>query len=1009
MKALRCAVWVLAFALLPLTAAAQSTGAIAGIVRDASGGVLPGVTVEASSPALIEGVRAGVTDGSGNYQVVALRPGTYTVTFTLAGFSTVVHEGIELTTGFTANVNADMPVGGVEETITVTGASPVVDIQNSLDQAVLDSDMLWSVPTGHKNAYTFGALTIGVVMGSSTGQDVGGSQHEVGGALSYHGVSGPDSKFKIDGMEYNSLHGTAGGSQKLYHPNQLAMEEVNLGLGSMGAEHSTAGVSVNMIPKEGGNQFTFTGTATFANESFETDNLSDAIRARGVTSTGHVEKTWDNGVAVGGPIRRDRAWFFVAPRFWGNHNRLPDAFFNATQGTPFLTPDLSRPAVANLWDRDLATRLTWQVDERNKVSFGHNEARSCFCTFFANAFLTPESFVSYHFNTAVTQGTWTFPATNRLLFQAGVAYNSMGLSARPTGDVKPTDIAIFDRGLGKAYNSVAIINLAQGLPYGEGTRNDPLHGRFSVSYVTGSHSFKVGLQMMEGFEETNGRINEDLAYIFFSQFPIGINMFATPLTSDARVRSRALYAQDQWTIDRLTLNLGVRFDYFKGWVKAQTVPGGSFLPERSFGMVDDVPNFKDVTPRVGAAYDLFGDGKTAIKAAYGLYVGSEGAGLTLLNDPLLLSVTDTFRTWSDANTDFVPDCDLTNFAANGECGAISNNLFGTSVPGISYADDAIHGWGNRTRNSQTSVSLQQELRPGWSALIGYYRTEYTSILARNNTAVTAADFDTFCVTAPLDSRLPGGGGNEICGNFDVKPAKFGQVTTAIQPADSIGVGDVTRVFNGMDFAVNGRFGRGGTLTSGLSFGRTRRNACVLNALPQAFATGSAWTGGGSSTEGQVGVGGSASALLPAFCDTAPPWSKTVQLKINGLYPLPYGFEVSGVFQNLPGLAQQANRTYTNAELAPILGRDLAAGALGTVSIPLVPLDTLFEDRLTQLDVRLTKVFQFGEWRLKGNLDVYNVFNEIAVTQVNTTFGANWLGPQGLMFGRLVKIGGQIDF
>ena len=1004
MKALRCTVWVLAFALAPLTAAAQSTGAIAGIVRDTSGGVLPGVTVEASSPALIEGVRAGVTDGSGNYQVVALRPGTYTVTFTLPGFSTVVHEGIELTTGFTASVNADMPVGGVEETITVTGASPVVDIQNSLDQAVLDSDMLWSVPTAHKNAYSFGALTIGVTMGSSTGQDVGGSQHEVGGALSYHGVNGADSKMKIDGMEYNSLHGTAGGSQRLFHPNQLAMEEVNLGLGSAGAEHSTAGVSVNMIPKEGGNQFTFTGTATFANESFESDNLSDAIKARGLNETSHVEKTWDNGVAVGGPISRDRAWFFVSPRFWGNHNRLPDAFFNSTQGTPFYTADLSKPAVANLWDRNLAMRVTWQVNDKHKVNVGHSEERSCFCTFVASAFLTPESFVSYHFNTAITQGAWTFPATNRLLFQAGVAYNSMGLSTRPQENVGPNDIAIVDGVLGKAYNSVFLINLAQGLPYGEGTRNDPLHGRFSVSYVSGSHSFKVGLQIMEGWEKTNGRINKDLSYLFLNQVPSNLTQYATPLTSDSRVRSTALYAQDQWTIDRLTLNLGARFDYFKGWVKAQTVPAGSWVPERPFGRVDDVPNYKDVTPRVGAAYDLFGDGKTAIKASFGIYVGSEGAGLTLLNDPLLLSVTQTSRTWADANTDFVPDCDLTNFAANGECGAISNNLFGTTVAGISYADDAIRGWGNRTRNSQMSVSLQQELRPGWSAVIGYYRTAYGSFLSQVNTSLTAGDFDTFCVTAPMDSRLPGGGGNEICGVVDVKPASFGQVTTAVQPIDSLGVGDATRVFNGMDFAVHGRFGRGGTLTSGIFLGRTRRNDCALNSLPQVAATGAAWNGGGSSTAHLNSF--VAHPLTAAYCDTAPPWSKTVHVKVNGLYPLPYGFEVSGVFQNLPGAVQLANRRYTSAEVASTLGRPLV---LGSVNVPLVPADTLFEKRLTQLDVRLTKVFQFGEWRLKGNLDVYNALNESAVTQLNTTFGANWLGAQRLMFGRMVKIGGQIDF
>ena len=245
MRVLKRAVWVFASVLLPLTASAQTGGSIAGEVTDDTGAVLPGVTTEAASPALIEGVRTAITDGSGNYAITELRPGTYTVTFTLPGFSTVIREELELVTGFTANVSVQMQVGGVEETVTVTGASPVVDIQNTRAQAALSDELLTALPVAAKNAWAYSALTVGM---NSNGQDVGGSSHEVGGGLEYHGTNTDDSRFFFDGMDYNTFHGTGGGGKRIFRPNMAAVEEVNLGLSTGTAEHATAGVSQNLVP-----------------------------------------------------------------------------------------------------------------------------------------------------------------------------------------------------------------------------------------------------------------------------------------------------------------------------------------------------------------------------------------------------------------------------------------------------------------------------------------------------------------------------------------------------------------------------------------------------------------------------------------------------------------------------------------------------------------------------------------------------------------------------------------
>ena len=195
----------LALLLLSHGAMAQSvaTGTISGTVRDASGAVLPGVTVEAASPALIEKVRSAVTDGQGVYRVIDLRPGTYSVTFTLAGFNTLRRENVELTTGFTATVNGDLTVGNLAETVTVSGATPVVDTQNVSQQRTFSRELLDAVPTA-KSMLGIASLMPSVVEPPNA-QDVGGSKGERSVRLSVHGSKTYDSRPLQDGMRYNAI------------------------------------------------------------------------------------------------------------------------------------------------------------------------------------------------------------------------------------------------------------------------------------------------------------------------------------------------------------------------------------------------------------------------------------------------------------------------------------------------------------------------------------------------------------------------------------------------------------------------------------------------------------------------------------------------------------------------------------------------------------------------------------------------------------------------------------
>jgi hypothetical protein len=444
----------LAIGLLPASAAAQtSTSSIAGVVKDTTGAVMPGVTVEAASPALIEKVRTAITDGDGNYKIVDLRPGTYTVTFTLQGFGSVKREGIVLTSGFTAAVNADLAVGSVTETVVVSGQSPLVDVQSARVQKVLERSLLDSAPTSSMSPDAFSALTVGLSSDAS-GHDVGGSMGERGGAPSYHGLNVNDSKLLQDGMEFNSLHGIGGGSYRLYRGNTLAAAEINLGLGAQSAESSTSGVQINYVPRDGGNRLSVNSNLSFANSSMANENLDDELRGRGLIRVGKLKKSWDYGVGVGGPIKQDKLWFYAAPRWWGNDTSNPGGFYNATQGTPFYTPDLNRPADQHIWYWDYAGRVTWQATSNQKITVSDNHEHMCLCTFSASPTLAPEFLVSYHIRSNLSQATWT-RSSNKLLLKGGMTFGKFVSSTPASGIVSDTDISTIDVGTGMLYGALA--------------------------------------------------------------------------------------------------------------------------------------------------------------------------------------------------------------------------------------------------------------------------------------------------------------------------------------------------------------------------------------------------------------------------------------------------------------------------------------------------------------------------------------------------------------------------
>ena len=989
--------------LVPSTATAQQTSAIAGIVRDASGAVLPGVTVEAASPALIEKVRTVVTDDQGRYNIVDLRPGTYAVTFTLAGFNTMKREGVVLTSGFTAAVNADLPVGTLQETVTVSGETPLVDTQNVRRQTVLTSDLLDALPTSTKNWATIVEVTPGF---SGSFADVAGQLNQnLGNA--YHGKTG--TKRQFDGMSIDHASGNVG-----YLVNSNMIQEVSLQSSGISAESNADGSVVNMIPKEGGNLYSGNVSGLYTSDRFEASNLNDDLRARGLTTVSKILKIYDTGVTFGGPIRKDKLWFFSSFREWGNGHLMAGNFWNKTQGTPFYTPDLSRPGDRFQWYESKAVRVTWQASRRNKFNFFSDVADDCLCRAIGALGSAPEAGLAFHFRpTGLYQGDWTMPLTSKLLLEGGA---SLTITHWPTflnPGVQPTDISIIELSNNFRYNASAT--------YAYKRATDRGAQRFAVSYVTGTHAYKVGMQIEEAVSDVGTYVQGDVNYSFRNGVPTSITQYATPYRAIDRTRAdMGVYFQDQWAIRRLTLNYGLRYDYFNGHIDASHIPApaSGWVPARDFAAVSGVPAWKDLNPRFGASYDLFGDGKTALKMSIGRYVAKTGTAVASANNPISTSVNTVTRTWTDTNGNYAPDCDLNNRGTNGECGPMSDANFGGFSPTTHWADDVLRGYGVRNSNWDFSTEVQRQLGSGVSLTAGYYRNWYGNFTATDNLLRGPQDFDSYCVTAPSNPNLPGGGGYQVCGLSDVSVAKFTQVDNLVTQSSHYGTQQ--QVNNFFNLGITTHLQSGVQFGGGIDTGRSMTDNCFVVDSPGISAAAitsaqTATTVSGISTASPTAPQKTTTINGKGLCHVVTPFRGQTQLKLNGAVPLPYEFVVSGIYQDISGPNIVAAYVASNQEIAPSLGRNLAAcgtrvPCTATATVPLVAPGSLYDHRIRRLDVRFTKLIRLNQrLRMQGNVDIYNVFNGSGVVQVNNAYGPQWRQPTEVQDPRILQFSAQILF
>jgi hypothetical protein len=983
---------------------AQSLGTVAGAVKDTSGAVLPGVSVEVASPALIEKTRSAVTDGSGQYTIVNLPVGTYSVTFSLQGFGTIRREGIDIAANFTANVNGELKVGAIAETVTVTGEAPIVDVQSATTVRAVTPAVIRAVPIGG-TMYQYAAMNPGVTLsGGASVVDVGGmSGSNVAAQLSAHGGAPGDEAQMLDGIKVGNMQSNSGRTGYTYSP--LLFAQVDVLVSGQQGDSPTLGVQTNAIPRSGSNVFSGTILANGSKPSLQSNNLTSRLQATapdlnqiapwGLTLTSSMKALGQAAGSLGGPIKKDRMWFYAAFFASTNQSYVAGLYYPVDPAARVRVSDVNNPAYDDQYVWDTTSRFNISLSPKLQLTEFNEWQRKWYNHYTIAGNISPEATPKVFWPRHFHQGTMSYTATNRLLFEAGLNYQEADDEILP----RPGEyygIPITETG--GTFGGVIVPPMTYGGFAGITYEPDQriIAGKAAMNYVTGTHNTKIGMDLQRGHR---GRINPNfsnfLAYRTTNYVLNQVTVFAPSGSYQSNLDYNVgLYAQDRWTTRRLTLSGALRLEIQSESYEPYTTPGPSpYLPTRvpqSFPGVQ-VASWRDLDPRFGFAYDLFGNGKTAIKASAARGVVQEGLNTAELLNPAVAISTSVARTVTDRDLNGLPGCDLTNPLANGECGAWLTTGFGSQLPSTTQDPATLRGWNLRPWNWEFTAAIQHELMPRISIGLTYYRRINGGFLATINTADVAADFTRLPVVVPVDPRIPVS--NQTLTVYDINPIlKSGLPfnTTSNQITFAENYGEQRQHWNGFDFTASARLKSNTTMQGGITFGKTMNDNCgLIAAAPQLV--------GSTPVE---------------YCHNESGWQPQGKFLAN--YELPWwGLRVSGNFQSLPGPAIQAGLIYTGAQLAPALGRTFSAGAAGQKTVNAFVPNAVFGDRLNQLDIRFAKIFKIGNGTLDADFDLYNAFNSDASLSLTNSYsgtnGGAWLKPTAIIQGRIFKAGIRWDF
>jgi hypothetical protein len=680
--------------------------------------------------------------------------------------------------------------------------------------------------------------------------------------------------------------------------------------------------------------------------------------------------------------------------------------------------------------RNGIARLTWQVSPRNKIALSHSEQYDRQNKIGGgSATRTPEAQgLRYYTPGHIQTATWSSPLTNRVLLEAAWGdYLSRYANLAPRIDGSHNDnlISVVEQCSAGCANNGGIAGLIYRFnqPLQQGFERHQIgtlaQMRASASYIPGSHSMKVGYQgNISHPSQAYFNFTPFIQYRFNNGIPNQLTqtaIFPGTVKYQRNILMTSFYAQDTYTRNQLTLQGGVRYDGIGTGYPDTSVGGPDYLLMPNpiaykAGTTDEI-HWKDVTPRIGAAYDLFGNGKTAVKLNIGKYLTALTASNSDLDlHPLIRTTPQTTRTWTDANGNFIPDCVLTEPGITGECGPMQNQNFGKEVFTKVFDPDVINGWGKRTYNWEMGLSVQQEVLPRVGVTFGYFRRWFGNFYTADNRLTTKDDYTPFSIPIPLDPRLPGGGGGTATGLYNLVPNKVGQDDMYQQLSSTFG--EMKENWQGVDVSVSARLRSGLTVQGGTSSGRRLRDNCAVRAaLPETYSwdnTAAVQTTRVTTTAGSTATSG----LQNYSCRVVEPF----QTSFRGLstYTVPkVDVQASLTWRSDPGDELRADYVVTSAIARPSLGRDLSAG---NVTVNLVPRGTLYGSRVNNMDMRLAKILRFGQYRTQLGVDVYNLLNNDAVTMYSNNYTAAtaalpsvWLTPTTILPARYIRLNMQLDF
>jgi hypothetical protein len=902
---------LIALALASAASAQVQTGSILVRALDEQGALVPGVTVTITSPVLIAGSMSGVTDAGGVNRFPSLVPGTYVVKIELQGFQTIVRENIQVLVGQTTPVELSMKLAPVAETITVTGASPTVDTTSANVAVNLSEQLIQSTPGGRDIwalvEYKVPSLLI-------TRPDVGGTSGGLQGTYNARGTTSGQNSQYLNGINVGdpSAIGAAG-----YYYDFDAFDDIQVSTGAHDITVPTGGVFLNMVTKSGGNRWAGRTTLAWEGKQTEGANINDNLLKYGfLPNTNSVDFVSDANFSAGGPLVANKLRLFGSVRDWRVHVNVPGAF-----STNVLDQTNIDSVLLN---------LTYQLNQNNKITGFYSH----------QAYVKPNRFLNSPTTTLVKDSTsdeedrfnvyqllWNTIPTKNFFVDARLGYNTILFPTYING------------------TSQSLTDNATGIVTGNYTANTVRHRpRLQVNataqyYVDqalgGRHEFKFGFDSTHAAGQVETTRFDDVTTNWNSQTNLAQNvtLYATPFQTATTINNTALFVQDSYSVKRLTVTAGVRWESLSAYLPAQSSPATRWTA-LGIAAFQNVPRslsetsvvaWKNAGPRLSAAYDLTGDGRTALKGSVARYyyvIPTTGTPLDVVNPNATYQAT---YGWNDANHDLI-------FQPGEQTGTpvITSGSTTTVDPGY-----------RRPYTDEFAGGIDRDLGQGFKlSVAATYRREkypqatYNPALPFATTTTSRADTGPDGVANTADDTTLQFYNRLAATNLTV----VGNDPTSLQ------------TYKGVEITGTKRMSNRWQMLAGLTLAKTEISGVSVNITPNALinATGP--------VTGQTG-------------------DHPYIFKLTGSYILPFhDVALAANFISQSGIAY--NRVLT--------GIPLTAG--GTASVNAEPLGSHRLDHRNQLDMRLSKSVRFGQRELEGAFDVYNVFNDSTIYDVRTGSG-----------------------